>query len=615
MYHPRLEYIITHNQRSLPLMLGGFKTPHVFWRVVVAIADLAENYRPCWATVRYLAKAARCSAETFVKYRDLAVKLGFFTVEYRPGIGRDHLSNLCVPQRSSYWAVFKRRTDSEFRTHVSELKTDTVKSTESVSKPVASACDGAAETLEPEPHRLVDQPPTPEHTESHELESWELAKFLAMVAAVFGWNLKPREGRSLIYTARRRGLTSRFKPEAVLHAIRNDATFRDGFEQFRSDQVRSPGALLHARIQDLPEEQFAAVAICLPSSTAPIEPPAAAPVAIVPPGAYRCEICSDTGRISFTRNGYDYARDCECRKKKLAKVPPKPDKPREMKWLESASGVFAQLGEQLAQIPYTSQETAYLADISYSAGFTSCDFGAEFIPNEGTGLSPSQVPPPAPAAPGLSPTSVPMGEFTHWSAPMGEAVTPSPSTTCGVSHAPTPMGETLEPAGDPAAPSLSPTEVPMGEFTHWYERLSETPDGSQGEPPRQERMGETAGRVGETPRSVLLERTGETAFHPWLERTGETSLTPRGEIAERTRPAARDGSILANWGNFEKKPGSNPAAEPDQPLAAKLTGQTSVHGAAETPQDRTDQTSGARHPCRRAARPVCKPAAPPIEDG
>jgi hypothetical protein len=329
MFNPGAEFYLSHDQKDLPRELNGFKTPAVAWRVIATIGRMASD-RPCWGGVRTLAHDARCNPETFAKYRDVAVSLGFFGMEPRPGIGQRHLTTLLEPLRSPVWGVFKRRTDTENRTYLSDFKSDSVKSTEAVAESATVATDdNTAET--PAAPSPIDSRPTPTPTTAEkkpEQPGWQLAVFIAIVLKMLGFSLKEREGLSILKTARLRGLTTTYTADTVIAAIRDDATFRDGFDVFRPSCIRSPGRFVHARVQDIENERLRVVSFAAKST--PIEPVTgdrSSEGAISNPTgvAAACELCADTGWRQFERpDGVSYARPCSCLAGHNRRPKPKP---------------------------------------------------------------------------------------------------------------------------------------------------------------------------------------------------------------------------------------------------------------------------------------------------
>jgi len=328
MYNPCAEYYLSSDQKGLPRELNGFKMPAVAWRVIATLGRLSDD-RPCWGGVRYLAYEARCHPETFTKYRDIAVSLGMFGMKPRPGIGQRHLTNLCEPLRSPYWAAFQRRSDTENRTYLSDSLSDSVKSTEAGAESETVAADSTP-TQKPAGKNRETTPKTPE--KKPEQPGWQLTVFLAIVLKMLGLSLKEGEGRSILKSARIRGLTTKYTAETVCLAIRDDATFRDGFDVYRPSFIRSAGRFVHARVQDVPDERLSVVSFA--AKSIPIEP---AEMLVQAEHVYgralgdarapACELCGDTGWRQFERHGVSFADACSCLAGHNRRPKPKPAAP------------------------------------------------------------------------------------------------------------------------------------------------------------------------------------------------------------------------------------------------------------------------------------------------
>jgi len=332
MYNPCAEYYLSSDQRGLPRELNGFKMPAVAWRVIATLGRLSDD-RPCWGGVRYLAYESRCHPETFTKYRDIAVSLGYFGMQSRPGIGQAHMTNLLEPLRTPLWGVFQRRTDTENRTYLSDFKSDSVKSTEAIaeSEP-AAAPDNTAEMPAAAPSPIDSRQPTLKPAEKKpEQPGWQLTVFLAIVLKILGLSLKEREGLSILKSARLRGLTTKYTAETVVRTILDDATFRDGFDVYRNSCIKSAGRFVHARVQDIEDERLSVVSFA--AKSIPIEPAGVKQEFLVACAsrlarAAACELCADTGWRQFERpDGVSYAAACSCLAGHNRRPKPKPAAP------------------------------------------------------------------------------------------------------------------------------------------------------------------------------------------------------------------------------------------------------------------------------------------------
>ena len=333
MYDPCREfYVSVDSYRGKPRQLAGHKTPRAFYDVWVATAHLSRDGRPCYAGNRGMCRETGHASATVTKYQRLLVTLGIFGVEHDPGVGSGRLTSRYIPLRSPYWNVFSsRQADIKFDAQLSELQTDSVKSIPAVvTKPAAPAANDS--TRQASPSSPIDPKPK-EKALIVEHAGWQAAVFIAIVLRVLGFSIKTNEASNMIRTARRRGLTS-FDPEAVALAIRDDATTRNGFDQYRPQCLNSPPAFLHAEIQSIENERVKAVSLWptgkSPKIPTPHSPPSSSrgfPTKSSVPVPAKCELCGGEGWCPRERaDGVSYVVACSCeaghvRKAKPAAVP------------------------------------------------------------------------------------------------------------------------------------------------------------------------------------------------------------------------------------------------------------------------------------------------------